>query len=246
MIYKYYLEFKYRFLLLILTWISTIFVSYIYKEILLFLCLTKVDSFSHINMVFYFIFTDVKEVFSVYFQLIFFVGNQVLIFYLIFHLLAFISLGLYQFEYRYLKIMFFSAIFFWILSFILLNNILLPISWNFFLSFPSLSSFSLHFEAKLNEYFDFYILFYYICTFYCQIFIVLVFFFDYINTNLDLIKKFRKFFYYIFVFFSTLVTPPDVVSQILFSFAIITVYEILIFFNILKWLLNKYSNLVAN
>lgn len=239
MVYKYYLEIKNRFLLLTLTWISTVFVCYIYKEILLFLCLTKVDSFSYSNVIFYFIFTDVKEVFSVYLQLVFFVGNQIFVFYLIFHSLAFISLGLYKFEYRYLKLMFYSGVFLWVFSFILLNQILLPISWNFFLSFQSLTSFNLYFEAKLNEYLNFYIFFYYICTFYCQIFIILVFFFDYINTNLDLIKKCRKFFYYLFVFFSTLVTPPDVVSQILFSFAIIIIYEMLIFFNILKWVIKK-------
>lgn len=239
MIYKYYLEIKNRFILLVLTWISTVFVSYIYKETLLFLCLIKVDLFNHNNVIFYFIFTDVKEVFSVYIKLVFFVGNQVLVFYLIFHSLAFIALGLYQFEYKYLKIMFHSGIFFWLLSFFLLNRILLPITWSFFLGFQSLTSFNLYFEAKLNEYINFYIFFYYICTFYCQIFIFLVFFFDYTNTNLDLIKKSRKSFYYLFVFFSTLITPPDVFSQILFSFAIIIIYEMLIFFSIIKIVTKK-------
>jgi sec-independent protein translocase protein TatC len=239
MVYTYYLEIKNRFLLLFLTWISTVFVCYIYKEILLFSCLTKVYLFSQSNAIFYFIFTDVKEVFSVYLQLVFFVGYQVFIFYLISHSLAFISLGLYKFEYRYLKQMFYSGFFFWVVSFMLLNQILLPISWNFFLSFQSLTSFNLYFEAKLNEYLNFYIFFYYICTFYCQISIILVFFFDYINTNLDLIRKFRKLFYYFSFFFSTLVTPPDVSSQILFSFAIIIIYEILIVFNIFKLFIKK-------
>jgi Sec-independent protein secretion pathway component TatC len=112
MVYTYYLEIKNRFLLLFLTWISTVFVCYIYKEILLFSCLTKVYLFSQSNAIFYFIFTDVKEVFSVYLQLVFFVGYQVFIFYLISHSLAFISLGLYKFEYRYLKQMFYSGFFF--------------------------------------------------------------------------------------------------------------------------------------
>jgi len=232
--YKYYLELKNRFLLLILTWISTIFISYIYKETLLFLCLTKVNLFYQSNTMLYFIFTDVKEVFSVYFRLICFIGNQVLLIYLMFHILAFISLGLYNFEFRYLKKLFLSGIFFWIFSIFLLNQILLPISWTFFLSFQSLTSFNLYFEAKLDEYLNFYILFYYICALYCQIFIIFIIFFDYINTNLDLIKKFRKFFYYIFVFFSTMITPPDIISQIAFSFIIIVIYEILIIFSVFK------------
>lgn len=239
MIYKYYLEIKNRIFLVFLTWSSTVFVSYVYKETLLFLCLTKVHLFCDSNVLFYFIFTDVKEVFSVYLQLILFVGNQFCVFYLLFHILSFLSLGLYKFEYRYLKLLFYSGLFFWFFSFILFNQLLLPISWNFFLSFQMLTSFSLYFEAKLNEYLNFYIFFYYICTFYCQIFIIIVFFIDYINTNLDLIKKSRKFFYYIFFFFSTLVTPPDVISQILFSFAIIVMYELVIVFNLFKWLLKN-------
>ena len=239
MIYNYYLEIKNRIFLIILTWIFTIFVSYIYKEVLLFLCLTKVDLFYQNNVIFYFIFTDVKEVFSVYIQLVLFIGNQVLIFYVIFHSLSFISLGLYQFEFKYLQIMFYSGIIFWIFSLIILNKILLPISWHFFLSFQTLTSVNLYFEAKLNEYLNFYIFFYYICVFYCQIFILLVFFFNYTNTNLDLIKKFRKLFYYFFVCFSTLITPPDIFSQILFSFAIIIIYEMLVFLNIFNWFISK-------
>ena len=233
MIYKYYLELKNRCLLLSLTWVSTLLICYFYKEVLLFICLKP--SFYNNNFIFYFIFTDIKEIFSVYFKLIFFLSNQVLMFYLIFHILAFIALGLYKFEYRYLKLVFYTSIVFWLFSLIIFNKILFPISLNFFLSFQLLTSFkslNLHFEAKLSEYLNFYTMFYYICTFYCQIFVILVFFFDYINTDLKLIKRFRKIFYYLFVFFSTLVTPPDVISQLLFSICLICIYELLIFINI--------------
>ena len=235
MIYKYYLEIKNRCLLLSLTWVSTILVSYFYKEILLFISIQPSICNNNTNLIFYFIFTDVKEVFSVYIKLIVFLGNQVLIFYLIFHILSFIAFGLYKFEYRYLKLIFYTSIGFWVVSLIVFNKILFPISLNFFLSFQSLTSFkslSFHFEAKLNEYLNFYIMFYYICTIYCQIFVILVFFFDYINTNLNLIKRFRKIFYYLFVFLSTLITPPDIISQILFSSCLIFIFEVLIFINI--------------
>ena len=170
-----------------------------------------------------------------YIKLIFFLSNQVLMFYFIFHILSFIAFGLYKFEYRYFKLVFYTSIIFWLSSLIVFNKVLFPISLNFFLSFHSLTSFkslSFHFEAKLNEYLNFYIMFYYICTFYCQVFVILVFFFDYINTNLNLIKRFRKIFYYLFVFLSTLITPPDIISQILFSSCLIFIFEVLIFINI--------------
>lgn len=239
MVYQYYVEIKNRFFLLILTWIFTFFVCYTYKEVLLFLCLTRVDLFYNVNTVFYFIFTDVKEVFSVYLKLIFFISKQIMIFNFVFQSLAFISLGLYKFEYRYLKFIFYSSVFFWFFCFLLLNKVLLPFSWNFFLSFQLVTSFNLHFEAKLNEYLDFYFFFYYLSTFYCQIFLILVFFIYYVNTDPFLIKKFRKFLHYLFVIFSTLVTPPDIVSQILFSFIAIGVFEMLIFLDILIFFLKK-------
>lgn len=244
MIFKYYLEIKNRCLLLSLTWIFTILVSYFYKEILFFICIKP----SLYNDNIYFIFTDIKEVFSVYISLILFLSNQVLLFYLIFHILSFISLGLYKFEYRYLKLLFCTSFFFWCLSLIIFTKILFPASLNFFLGFhflTSLKSLSFHFEAKLSEYFNFYIMLYYISTFYCQVFVILVFFFDYINTNLNLIKRFRKIIYYLFIFFSTLVTPPDVLSQILFSVCLICIYEFLIFSNIF-FLIFKSFSLVTN
>lgn len=245
--YKYYLELKNRFLLLSLTWLSTILVSYYYKEVLLFICI-KPSICNNNSVIFYFIFTDIKEVFSVYIKLIFFLGNQVFIFYLIFHILSFVALGLYKFEYLYLKSVFYRFQFFWLFALIIFNKVIFPVSFNFFLSFQlltSLQSLNFHFEAKLNEYLNFYIMFYYICMFYCQILVFLVFFFDYINTNLKLIKRYRKVFYYLFVFFSTLVTPPDIVSQILFSICLICIYEILIFINIFILIFKK-LNLVTN
>lgn len=234
MIYNYYLEIKNRCLLLSLTWISIIFVSYFYKEVLLFVCI-KPSILCNASAIFYFIFTDVKEIFSVYMTLILFLGNQILMFYSAYHALSFVSLGLYKFEYKHCRLVFLTSILFWFFSLLIFTKVLFPISLNFFLSFQTLTSvksLNFHFEAKLSEYLNFYIMFYYICIFYCQTFVILVFFFDYINTNLNLIKVFRKLFYYFFIFFSTLVTPPDVLSQILFSICLICIYEILIFVNI--------------
>lgn len=239
MVYQYYLEIKNRCFLLFLTWFFTFLICYIYKEILLFLCITKVNSLISNNTMLYFIFTDVKEVFSVYFQLILFVSHQIFVFFFIFHFFSFISLGLYKFEYNYLRLIFYSTTICWFILFLLFNNILLPLSWNFFLSFQALTSFNLHFEAKLTEYVEFYISFYYFCTVYCQIFVFVFVFFDYINTNLNFIRKFRKFVHYFFIFLSTLLTPPDIISQVVFSLILLLVYEILIFLNIIKYFVKK-------
>lgn len=241
MIYKYYLELKNRFILLSITWCFTIFISYIYKEIILFI-LIKPSLLNYKN-IFYFIFTDIREIFSMYFNLCVFISNQILIFFLVIQCFNFVSTGLYYFEYKYLKKIFIIYFGFWIFLLNCLNKFLLPVSSNFFLSFQNFISFTsltLHFEAKIIEYLNFYYLFYYICLFYCQLIIFVIIFLNYINFNLILIKKYRKIFYFFICLFSTLLTPPDVISQIIFSIGLILIYELLIFTNLIK-LFNFYK-----
>ena len=226
-------------MLLLLSWLSTILVSYAFKEILLFMI-----TLQKINSKFYFIFTNVTEVFSAYTDLIIFTGNQVLILYLCYHIIIFVTLGLYKSEYK--NLIFVSKVFFFLFFFsiIVFNKILFFSSWNFFLSFQNflnLKSLILHFEAKLNEYLDFYFKLYYICILYFQTFLLSVLFISYTQNKLKIIKQFRRFFYYIFIILSTLLTPPDIFAQITLSSSIIFSYEIFMFSVIFKINLMSYK-----
>lgn len=87
---------------------------------------------------------------------------------------------------------------------------------------------NLFFEAKINEYVKFYVTLYYICNLNCQMFMTLILFILYIKGDLKLIKKFRKMFYLLFIIFATLVTPPDIVTQLMLCVSIILIFEILI------------------
>ena len=239
---NYYVEIKNRFLLLVLAWVSVIFVSYFFKDVLLFLIIKQsINLVINSEEAFYFIFTDVTEVFSAYMTLIFFLGNQVFIFSAFYHILNFISLGLYASERKYLVFVFKTSLFLFIFSTIIFNQWLFPLSWNFFLNFQNFSakSLTLHFEAKLNEYLAFYIMFYYICILYFQVFILLILFLDYVKYKLETIKRFRKFLYYSFVVFATLITPPDISSQFFCSISMILNYEIVMFYSILNNLIRQ-------
>lgn len=82
---------------------------------------------------------------------------------------------------------------------------------------------------------------YYICVFYFQIWVFLFIVFDFFNNkNIIKVKNFRKFFYYVFVVFSTLITPPDVYSQLCISLFFIVSYEILVFYFIFDTLKIKF------
>ena len=244
---KYFLEIKNRLILLLITWISTILISYFYKETLLFIIIQP-NLFININEhldFFYFIFTDVTEVLSVYLKLVMFLSFQTLYIYITYHLFVFLSSAFFYLEYLYFKFSI-KVLFFFLFAFaVLATYFLIPFIWNFFFSFQNLivdHSFNLHFEAKLKEYFYFYTSFYYVCEFYCQFFAVFLLVLNYTKIDIEAIKNFRKFYYYCFIIFSTLVSPPDILSQIFLSLVFIFIYEFLLLFFLLKTYLKLLIN----
>lgn len=227
---KFFLEIKHRLILVATTYVSMWVTCYFYKETLLFLT-TQSFSMSHFT---YFIFTDVTEVFSVYLQLTQFLTMQVTLAYMVYHSFTFFSPAFFDLEHYYLKLFLKTILIVWVLSGWISIYLLVPLSWQFFLSFQELALVSLHFEAKLNEYVSFCILMYHLCVLYCQILVILFFFMGYINANVVYIKKFRKLYYFFFIFFSTLISPPEVMSQIVLSSIVICTYEFLLFLFVLK------------
>ena len=241
---KYYKEIKNRFVLVLFAWLFCLSTCYCYKETILFILVNSNNSFLELDNKPYFIFTNVTEIFYVYLELLLFISNQIAIIMLLYQILMFLSLGLYQFEFMKLKLTFQIFIISWILSSILLFKLIVPFSWNFFLSFQESStntqSISLFFEAKLNEYLQYFINLYYVCLASCQFLAILVIVLTNLSEKLKKTKTFRKLFYLIFVVFSTIITPPDILSQICISGILILVYELLIFLKEVK------TNMVTN
>ena len=227
---KYLFEIKNRVLLLILLWIFVGLVCYYYKEVLLF---SFIKSFICLNSdLFYFIFTNVTEIFSVYFNIITFISFQIACWYLIYHIFVFLSPALFRNEHQYLDFLFKLLTFFFFISFVLSNYVLIPLTWHYFLSFkPIFFAKSVYFEAILSEYLNFYINVYSFCFVYCQIFSVLFFFLSdiYSKKSFIKIKKFRKLYYYVFVIFSTLVSPPEIITQAIMSLSLLVAYEFILF-----------------
>ena len=227
--YKYYVELKSRCLLLSTCWVFSLLVCYFYKETILFML---VSSSNYAEQ--YFIFTDVGEIFHVYLRLVFFVSNQVTLSMLFYHTIIFLSSGLYKLEYERLQFALKIYVCSWICSVILLNKVIIPVSWNFFLSFQEADGIAFFFEAKIVEYLNYFTNLYYICFLNCQLLAVVTLLLNNYSGNVNRVRKFRKLFYIIFVIFSTLTTPPDIISQILMSGSLIAFYEILLFSNVLK------------
>lgn len=228
--FKYLIEIQNRLILLTITLFSTLLICYFYKEVLLFLVIQA--HLSTDNISFYFIFMNVTELFSVYLQLVFFFVLQTVLGYLFYHIFVFLSPAFFFYEYKYVNFFIKSSAFSLLFSVFLSNYYLIPFSWNFFLGFQSIQPF--YFEARLNEYLAFYMNIYFLCLIYCQYSIVLFVFIVDINVNYLYIKKVRKLYYYMFLLFSTLVTPPDVFSQVFITLIMIGVYEIFLLLLIFK------------
>jgi sec-independent protein translocase protein TatC len=237
--FKYLLEIKNRLFLLFLTYIFTIAASYYWKDTLLFLIINpKFQANFKKDKLFYFIFTDVTEVFSIYLKLIIFISFQIALVYTIYHVFTFFSPALFKTEFKHLRLTLKFLYLTWLISGLFAHNLIIPISWDFFLSFQSLTlveSFNLCFEAKLNEYFYFYTSLYYICSLYFQSFFFLFCCLSYANTS---IRRFRKLYYFGFVLLSTLLCP-DFMTQILLSLICIAIYESFVFIFIFLTLKNK-------
>lgn len=233
--YLYYLEIKNRISLLIVTWLFTLFMCYLYKEVLLFFILNSThffqSPFENQNESNYFIFTDVTEIFYVYIDFILFISNQVILFNFFYHCLMFLSPSLYQYEYNNLYFFIRISFLIFIFSIIVLNVFLLPLSWNFFLNFQNndFNLISLFFEAKISEYLIYYKNLYSLCLLNGQFSLFMLIYINSLSKNVSEIKKLRKIFYFLFFVISTLVTPPDVISQLCFSFILIFIYETITF-----------------
>ena len=236
--YKYYSEIKYRLFLILLNWIFTICVCYIYKDFLLFLLINSNSNITNNHKHFYFIFTNISEIFYVKINIIFFISNQICLCFIFYHLLIFVSLGLYKTELLKFKFLFKFFLFTWLTSAFFCYKFLIPTSWAFFLSFQQNGTkqqpISLFFEAKLLDFITYFVEFYNLCFFNCQFLMCLIIFLNkHIKTYTQL-KIFRKIFYLIFLIFATALTSTDVFSQIAITFFLITVYEIITFLNFFK------------
>ena len=236
MLIKYLLEIKNRLIILAVSWILSAVISYYYKETLLFLSLKSLLKNSNETFV-YFIATDITEIMTTYFKLAYLTATQIVFVLLAYHFLMFLGPGLYNFEYRMLRNYLFKSICLWLLSFFFLNKYVINICWFFFLSFQKTcvdKPITLYFEGKINEYVSFYITMCFLCLILSQLAVNFSIFLESVEDKITFSKTYRKTCYVSFLIIATLITPPDVYSQILLLFVFSILYEFLLIITIFK------------
>ena len=235
------IELRNRLGYLLVTLISTILLSFAYKESVLYL-LVKSSLFQIKNELPFFIYTNLTEVFSTYFKLSIITGIYVTFPIFFLHIWFFINPGLYQSEYRSARKIFLIFTYLWLLNNFLTYHFVLPWVWNFFLQFgnnASESPLSLFFEIKLAEYMDFLISIITCFSLSFQLFVtILLWILHNSQYDLFLFTKNRRFVYTITLLFAALITPPDLLSQLIFTGPLLTIYELLLLNLLIK---NEYS-----
>ena len=228
-------ELQKRAILLTFCWASTFTITYFYKEIFFFEILRINSSKTDVEFN-YFIFTNITELFTTYLKLSYFISNQIIFAYVLINLVYFIAPGLYINEYKFLVFFAKLVLFFWSLSLSFWYYLFAPLMWKFFINFQKLLTeqfLNIHFEAKITEYIEFYIKICYHCNAQFQVLVCLILFFSYFNTNKHFIKNHRKTCYLLFLLLGTIITPPEIISQIIVFCVLIILFETVVFVHFL-------------
>ena len=172
MLLKYFLEIKARIILIVFCWITVLLTAYLNKEIVLFLCvLPTLPLF--LDDSFYFIATNITDIFSTYLTLSYLIAFQLTIFFLFYQVLTFLSPALYPLEKDTFKKILYLSFVFWLVSVQMLTSLVLPLTWSFFLSFQDTSKdvLNIFLETRINEYLTLYIFIYWIVVLVGQFFL---------------------------------------------------------------------------
>ena len=186
---NYFIEIKNRCALLTITILSLFATGYYYKTFLLIIVIVSNTTLSN-DILNYFIFTSLSEMFIIYIMLSFFLTIQIVYFVVLYQIICFFAPGLFKHEYVFLKKTFFATMLLGFLSLLFFHNQLIPVISNFFLSFQSYSiqTINFYFEAKIYEYLIFYRDLYLSCFFIFQSCIFLILLANFTSHNLWILK----------------------------------------------------------
>lgn len=221
----YFLELYHRLFILLFTFGLNFVILFYYKEQLIYLIGQHQQS-----LIPSFISTSLAEIFLVFLKLSFFLAFYFSYPVILAQVAFFIIPGLYKYEYKIVRNFFVISILLYLIATIFTTKVFLPYCWAFFSSFQLQASenlINLQLEPRIADYLNFFFETFLLLNLVLHLFLVFIFFLR--KVTLDFIVKYRKVFYLGFFIFATLVTPPDVGSQLLVGSFFICFFEIFLF-----------------
>lgn len=169
------------------------------------------------------IFTGLPEAFFTYLKVSFLAGIVVAVPYLFYQFWMFVSPGLYRNEKKYLIPVVFLSVAFFVLGSSFGYFIVFPYGFKFFLGF---STETIHAMPSMKEYLSFASKMLLAFGFVFELPLVITFMARMGLVTVPFLKKNRKYALLIFFVGAAIITPPDVVTQIMMAFPLMFLYEI--------------------
>jgi len=215
-------------MLVTLSWTITFSIGYHYKNILLYVLIKPSIKLLNEKPI-YFIYTTLNELFYTYINLLITTSNSTCLIIFIYHIYKFLKPSMYTKESTLMKQMLILISIIWYMSLFLIYYAILPLSWEFFMSIQKSlndAQLSFFFEAKLNEYLALVASIFKICLL-NTLLISVLFFITYKSIHLNsFMKKQRKYFYFVFFILASIITPPDLISQLTIGSLSVIVFEL--------------------
>jgi len=225
-------ELKYRFIYVFLSTILTFNVGYYYSLELFYFFAKPLINLKIDNFEYSLIYTDITEAFFTYLNLSIYISFIFSFFLLIHQTIYFLIPGLFVKEVIFINKLKKIVIIFFLISILITYFFMIPLIWHFFISNDTsntISSMNIHFEGKLNEYV--FILFrVFFSIFFIFISPLLLFILVKLSViSLNILINQRKISFTTIFFFSALLSPPDIISQILLAIPLCLSYELIVF-----------------
>jgi sec-independent protein translocase protein TatC len=228
----YFREFRYRIFYISFLFLIFFFCYYIYF----------IDFLGYFNSLYasillkqqifnyFFIFTHPIEPYLVQIQFCVFFGSLSTCIYCLWQSLDFFKSSLYSKEFYIFKMSFFTIIIVFSFSYYILISFFISYIASFleyFTSFYQTKIFNFYMELRLTDMLNFILIFHF--GYFWILCIVLLQCFLFLIIPQSLILRIRKLLYLVMIIISTLITPPDVISQCTVFFSLSILLELILF-----------------
>jgi len=184
------------------------------------------------------IYTNPAEAFLTYLKLALFGGLFFGMPFLLLQIYLFIAPALYNKEKKLtLFIIFFLPLLFFLGS-IIAYKFIFPLCFKFFLAFENInnSGLNIEMEAKISEYFSLFVHLIFGFGIAFEAPLLLIFLLKKNIITINSLKKNRKYWILLIFILSSILTPPDIITQIIMAIPMILIFELII------WTINKNKN----
>lgn len=224
---KHVAELKYRFFISIILYAIVTSVVFAYSAYIYDIIIAPLAQ--HLTSGRKLIFTGITEGFITHIRLSFFVGFIITFPVILWQIYKFIIPALYKNEKYIMTHFFMFSLFLFFSAIAIVYFFVMPVAWGFFLTFemPS-STLPVILEARISEYLNTVISMVISFVIAFQLPIVLIILVQLNIISIELLTKSRKYFIVGIFIIAAILTPPDVLSQIMLAIPLLMLYEVTI------------------